>query len=272
MENFKTDPAALVRSFRKNRSLVFSLAAREVAMRYRGTFGGFLWALVQPILMLCIYTFVFSVIFNSRWRQESSSDAEYALVLFIGLFVFQIFSECINRAPNLIIGNVNYVKKVLFPLEILPIVVVYASLFQLVISLGVWLVAYIYFIGIPPATGMLFPIVLIPLLFLSLGVSWILTSLGVYIRDISQIITIMTTILFFMSPIFYPITAVPERFHIFYNLNPVTYAVETSRDVLFFGKIPSLSVWIVWLTISMLFAWIGYFWFQKTRKGFADVL
>lgn len=272
MEKFKASPASLFQRFWKNRALIFSLASREVATRYRGTFGGLLWALVQPIMMLAIYTFVFSVIFKSRWEHSNSSDAEYALILFIGLFVFQVFSECINRAPGLIVGNVNYVKKVLFPLEVLPIVVLYSSLFQLAVSFIVWLVAYTYFIGFPSATGVYFPFVLVPLLFISLGFSWLLASLGVYVRDISQIINILTTVLFFMSPIFYPISAVPDRFHIYYKLNPVTYAVETSRDVLFFGRVPSFSTWAVWLCISIFVAWIGYFWFQKTRKGFADVL
>lgn len=264
--------ATLAGDFWKNRGLILSLTLREIAARYRGTVAGIFWALFHPLLMLAIYTFVFSVIFKARWGQEGESDAQYALVLFIGLIVFQIFAECISRAPTLITGNVNYVKKVVFPLETLPWSAMGAALFQAGISLMVWFVAHLVLVGLPPVTGLLFPVVILPFLFFVMGVSWWLASLGVYVRDIAQVSGIVVTMLFFMSPIFYPISVVPEKFIFLYKMNPITYAVEQARDVLFFGRAPDPAIWCLYAILALAVAWLGFAWFQKTRKGFADVL
>lgn len=272
MHNHQITAWKPIEALLRNRQLILSLTKREIAARYRGTMGGMLWAVINPLLMLSVYTFVFSVIFKARWGQEATSNTEYALVVFVGLLVFQVFSECINRAPTLIIGNASYVKKVIFPLEILPYCAMGAALFQCAISLGIWMLAYCLFMGAPHLTALLLPLVILPFLMLTIGVSWFLASLGVYVRDTSQIVGIVTTVLFFMSPIFYPITAVPEKFLTLYHLNPVTYAVEQARDVLFFGRYPDpLSLGLFYLA-SALVAWLGFAWFQKTRKGFADVL
>lgn len=272
MQTFGINPLNLVKGLKRNHALLISLTRREIDSRYRGTMAGTLWALFQPLLMLSIYTFVFSVIFKARWGQNETSDAEYSLILFIGLFVFQVFSECVNRAPTLVVGNVNYVKKIIFPLETLPLIAMGGALFQLFISLGVWVVARFILMGPPPLTGLMFPFILMPLLFFTLGLSWLLASLGVFVRDVAQLTAIVTTVLFFMSPIFYPVTAVPERFQFFYKLNPITYVVEQSREVLFFGQYPDVLQWSIYMASSLLVAWLGYSWFQATRRGFADVL
>lgn len=262
----------LWRSLSNNRDLIFSLTQREIQARFRGTALGLFWLVLHPVLMLAIYTFVFSVIFKARWGQEGGSDTEYALILFVGLIVFNIFAECINRAPTLIVDNVNYVKKVVFPLEILPGIVLGAALFQALVGFGVWVAAHLILFGIPPMTGMLLPFVLLPYLLFIMGLSWFLASFGVFLRDLSQVTGILTTVLLFMSPIFYPISAVPERYHFIYQLNPVTYAVEQARDVLFFGRLPDLIGWALFALVSFLMAGLGYLWFQKTRESFADVL
>jgi lipopolysaccharide transport system permease protein len=274
MNRNRTGPIYAVSDIFNNRGLIFSLSTRGIAERYRGTLIGTLWAIFNPLIMLTIYTFIFSVIFRARWNQNqnSGSNVEYALILFIGLIVFQIFSECVNGAPTLVTGNVNYVKKIVFPLEILPLATMGTTLFQSMISLAIWLIAHLLFVGAPPPTAMLFPFILLPFLLLVLGVSWWIAALGVFVRDIAQITGIATSVLFFMSPIFYPISAVPEKFQLIYHLNPITYAVEQSRDVLYFGRVPSLMNWILYVISTSAIAWSGFAWFQKTRKGFADVL
>lgn len=256
----------------RNRELIATLAKREVLGRYRGSIIGILWSFFNPVFMLTIYTFVFSVVFKARWNEGSDSKTEFALVLFAGLIVFNFVAECINRSPNLILANINYVKKVIFPLEVLPVVSLGVAFFHTIISLIVWLFAYIIFFGVPHSTFLLLPLVILPLLFFTLGLSWILSSLGVYIRDVSQFVSMAMTVLMFLSPIFYPITAIPERYRFFIQLNPISPAIEQVRQVLFWGQLPDLGIWLVYFLASILVSILGFTWFQKTRKGFADVV
>lgn len=272
MQQFSINPAAMISALWVHRGLALALIQREVIGRYRGSFMGILWSFFNPVFMLAVYTFVFSVIFKSRWNAASDSKTEFALVLFAGLIVFNLFSECVLRAPNLILSNTNYVKKVVFPLEILPAVALGSALFHAVISLAVWLLAYLVLFGIPHVTVLLMPVVILPLLFLTLGVSWLLASLGVYLRDVSQFIGIVTTVLMFLSPIFYPATSLPEEYRVLLYANPMTSVVELSRDVLYWGKEPNWWIWGACVFASTAISWLGFVWFQKTRKGFADVI
>lgn len=233
---------------------------------------GMLWSFFNPILMLFVYTFVFSIVFKARWVGGTDSKTEFALVLFAGLMMYNLFAECINRAPGLVLGNVNFVKKVVFPLEILPIVIIGSATFHFIISLFVWLCFYIIFIGIPPSTVWLLPVLLFPFFFMILGLTWLLASLGVYLRDVTQIIGILTTALLFLSPIFYPISALPEQYHYFIQISPLTFIVEQAREVMIWGKGFDWSAWIIYSSFACITAWLGFAWFQKTRKGFADVL
>lgn len=262
----------MLASLWRNRELIKTLVRREVIGRYRGSALGLLWSFLHPVFMLAVYTFVFSVVFKARWNSGSDSKAEFALVLFAGLILFNLFAECVNRAPGLILANVNYVKKVVFPLEILPWMAMGSALFHAVVSLGVWLLFYVVFFGMPHITVLLMPVMVLPVLFFTMGLSWALASLGVYLRDVSQIIGILTTILMFLSPIFYPISSLPNEYRIFMYLNPLTLAIEQARAVLFWGIVPDLGTYGLYLAMSMIFAWIGFAWFQKTRKGFADVI
>src|SRR5690349_10503962 len=198
MQAHPISPKELVKSFWCNRSLIRAMVKREVVGRYKGSFLGIFWSFFNPVLMLAVYTFVFSVVFKARWSGGSDSKTEFALVLFAGLLVFNLFAECINRAPGVILANANYVKKVVFPLEILPWVGIGSALFHWLVSLSVWLVAYVIFFGVPHATVLLLPLIMLPLIFLVLGLSWALASLGVYLRDVSQFIGILTTILMFL--------------------------------------------------------------------------
>lgn len=269
---FKTSIGEMIGSFWRNRQLIGILAMREVVGRYRGSMLGILWSFFHPVFMLAVYTFVFSVVFKARWHVGSDSRTEFALVLFAGLILFNLFSECANRAPGLILANVNYVKKVVFPLEILPWVNMGSALFHAVVSLTVWLLFYALFFSTPHLTVLLLPAVILPVLLFTIGLSWALAALGVYLRDVSQIVGIITTVLMFLSPIFYPISALPSEYRRLMYFNPLTLAIEQARDVLFWGTIPDPAIYGLYLLMSMMFAWAGFAWFQKTRKGFADVI
>ncbi|CAG9234250.1 Transport permease protein [Paraburkholderia tropica] len=266
------NPKRMFRMFVANRGLIAALTVREVLGRYRGSMLGMFWAVFQPILMLAVYTFVFGVIFRSRWPGGTGSRAEFALVLFSGLLVFNMFAECLNRAPSIILSNVNYVKRVVFPLEILPLVAVAVALFHLFISFLVWLVFYLIAIGVPSVTVLLFPIALLPLIFLSLGIAWFFSALGVFIRDTAQITGLFTTVLMFLSPIFYSADSIPARFRPVAELNPLVPVIEQVRRVLMWHEGLDLHAYLPVLLLSIVVLFGGFWWFEKTRKGFADVL
>jgi homopolymeric O-antigen transport system permease protein len=222
--------------------------------------------------MLVVYTFVFSVVFKARWGVGGEDKVNFAIILFVGLIVYGLFAECINRAPSLILSNANYVKRVVFPLEILPSVATGSALFHAGVSLTVLLAAQLLINQRLPWTVVVFPIILLPLLLVTMGASWLLSALGVYVRDIGQTTAILTTILMFLSPLFYPLSALPAEYQAWLHLNPLTFFIEESRNVLIFGKTPSWVGLGMALAASMLVSAGGFWWFQKTRKGFADVL
>lgn len=269
-----TSPVALAESLWRNRQLIAQMIKREVTGRYKGSAFGLAWSFFNPVFMLVIYTFVFSEIFKSRWVGAGGDDSktQFAVVLFVGLIVLNLFSEVLNRAPSLILGNVNYVKKVVFPIEILPVIAVGAALFHGLISLGMLLLAFFIFNGYLNWTAVFTPLVLMPLVIFTTGLAWMLASLGVFLRDVGQTIGILTTVLMFLSPVFYPVTAVPERFQTYIMANPLTFIIEQAREVLIWGHMPNWWGLAIYTIASSAIAWAGYAWFQKTRKGFADVL
>ncbi|MBP9872314.1 MAG: ABC transporter permease [Nitrosomonas sp.] len=263
-------------SLKRHYPLILQLIKREVVGRYRGSLLGMLWSLINPILMLAIYTFVFSVVFKIRMDQQDGSIYDdkfaFALVLFVGLIIFNLFSECLSRAPGLILANVNYVKKIIFPLEILPWVNLGSALFHASISFSV-LLGFLLLIDHPIHwTSIYLPIIVLPLLFLIIGLSWFLASIGVFVRDIGQFIGLILTMLMFMSPIFYPASALPASVRDYLFLNPLTFIIEQTRTVILYGQSPNWIGLAAYYVIALLIAWAGMVWFEKTRKGFADVL
>ena len=271
--NHPTSLAALMRSLWQHRELITQMIRREVVGRYRGSIMGLAWSFFNPILMLVVYTFVFSVVFKAKWGGSGEqSQTGFAIVLFVGMIVYGLFAEMVNRAPGLILANVNYVKKVVFPLEILPVVGLGAALFHTLISLGVLLTAILLIKGSLVWTAIFFPLVILPLLVAILGVAWFFASLGVFVRDVGQTVGIFTTVLMFVSPVFYPVSALPEKFQIWLMLNPLTFIIEQSRAIMIFGRQPDWAGLGIYSVVSLAVAWAGYWWFQKTRKGFADVL
>jgi lipopolysaccharide transport system permease protein len=265
---------ALAKSLIRNRQLIMQMTKREVVGRYKGSVMGLAWSFFNPVFMLVVYTFVFSEIFKSRWGGAGGDDSktQFAILLFVGMIVLSLFSEVLNRAPSLILNNVNYVKKVVFPIEILPVVAMGAALFHCLISLVVLLTAFALFNGYLQATAIFIPLVLLPLIIVTLGIAWMLAALGVFLRDVGQTIGVITTMLMFLSPVFYPVTAVPEKFRSLIMANPLTFIIEQAREVLVFGHMPNWTGMCIYTLAATAVAWTGYALFQKTRKGFADVL
>lgn len=268
------NPLTPFASLWNDRALILQLSKREISARYRGSLIGGSWALINPLLMLAVYTFVFGVIFRSRWSGTSSDNGtiEFAVVLFAGLLVFNIFAECISRAPTLVLSQTSYVKKVVFPLHILPAVAICNSLFHAAISSLVLFCGALYTYKAVSMTIIFFPLTLLPLLLVTLGISWFLASLGVYVRDVANIVAIVISIVMFLSPIFYPLTAVPQSVQPLLRLNPLSYVIEEARRTFLWGQLPRWDLFTLYTAGGMLICWLGFIWFQKTRKGFADVL
>ncbi|ANR99376.1 ABC transporter permease [Aeromonas hydrophila] len=261
----------LVLSIQENKGLVFALIKRDLLSKYKGSILGVLWSFITPLCMLLVYTFMFSVVFNARWG-SNGNKSEFALVLFSGLMIFNFFSEVINRAPGLILTNQSYVKKVVFPLETLPFVICGAALVNLIISLVVWVLFYMFLFGIPHIEILLFPVILLPLMFMTVGITYILSSLGVFLRDLGQFISVVLTAMMFLSPIFYPVSALPTDYQVWMQLNPLTAIIESSRAVLINGELPDWRLYIMYFVVSFNVMWLGFAWFQYTKKGFSDVL
>lgn len=266
-------PISMVRTIWANRQLILQMTRRDAVGRYRGSLLGLAWSFFNPVLMLIVYTFVFSVVFKARWATGGEeTKMQFAVILFSGLIVHSLFGEVVNRAPSVVLGNVNYVKKVVFPLEVLPVVAVGSALFHTMASVLVLVLAYVTFNGLPPWTIVFTPVVLSPVVILSLGLAWILAALGVFVRDISQTTGIVTTVLLFLSPVFFPMSALPTEFHALFLANPLTFIIEQTREVLIWGRLPDWTGLALYTLAATIVAWIGFVWFQKTRKGFADVL
>jgi lipopolysaccharide transport system permease protein len=268
-----SSPFKLLRTLWTQRGLLWALVTREIVGRYKGSLLGLLWSFLTPLLMVLVFTFVFGEIFQARWAgSQNSGGIDFASALFIGLLAYQFLSECLSRAPHLAAANANYIKKVVFPLEILPVVSIIAAVFHL-------LVAYAILIGLIFASqwslgpsALLAPLVLLPYIALTLGLSWAISALGVYLRDIGQIIQPALTALLFLSPVFYPLSSVPAALHPVYWANPITYVSETLRGILLHQTMPDPIHWLLFTSISLLVAWMGLSVFQTTRKGFADVI
>ena len=266
-------PVAMFKSLWGNRQLIWQMTRREIDGRYRGSMIGLAWSFITPILLLLVYTVVFSIVFKARWNvggDESKTD--FAIILFAGMIVFNLFAEIVNRAPGLVTSNVNYVKKVVFPLEILPGIALGSALFHSLISLLVLLLAQFILNRSLPWTIIFFPLVLLPLIFFCMGIAWFLSAIGVFIRDVGQITGLLTTILMFMSAVFYPLSALPEEYQFWLGLNPLVLIITESRKVLILGESPNWATLSAALFVSLAIAFAGFWWFQKVRKGFADVI
>lgn len=257
---------------RHDRKSITLLAVREIKSRVVGTFLGPLHYFLVPILMLLIYTFVFSMIFSIRWQNVEAGFGSFALRLFAGLVPFQFFAEVINRAPGLVMENPSYVKKVVFPLETLVPMTIVISLFTASISFFVFLLGYLLIEGMFPVTSLWILVLWPPLILLTAGFAWAIAALGVYLRDLRQLVTVLTSVLMFLTPIFYPLSMVPAPYDIIILLNPLSLLIEMMRDALFESKAADMQTVVLYYVFSAVIAQAGYWFFVRTQKGFADVL
>ena len=258
----------------RHRELLRQLLIRNITARYRGSVLGLVWSFAHPLVMLAVYTFVFGVVFKARWGIEAFADnrAAFPLIMFCGMAVFNVFAESVNVSSSVVVNNPGYVKKVIFPLEFLPLCSVLTSLvFGLAWFFLLFLGALI-FIGQPSWTMLLLPFTVLPVVFFASGLAWFVASLGVYLRDVPHLTAIATQILFFMTPIFYPISLVPEKMQWLLYLNPLSTVVEQTRQVFLYGQFPDPVSYCLVLFVSLVCFQLGLFWFIKTKKGFADVL
>lgn len=266
-------PARIITTLWPHRQLLWQLIRRGVAARYRGSTLGIFWALIVPLVMLAVYTLVFGVVMRARWgQQQPIGFGHFALILFSGLLLFTLFSESVMAACSSITGSVSLVKKVVFPLEILPIVGIGTALVNAGISLLVLLTGIAVLLQRVPVVLYYLPLVLIPLLLLALGLSWLLASIGVFVRDTGQVVGIVLNVLMYLTPLFYTIEQMPESFQSVMRLNPLSVIVESGRGILMYDRAPDWG-WLAGITVlSFLVMQLGFAWFMKTKRGFADVL
>ena len=270
--NARISPLSPVISLLRHRGLVAMMVRRDIASRYKGSYLGWIWELFNPALMLAVYTFLFAGIFGARWAGVGDSKLHFGVILFAGLLVHGCFADLVNRSSGLVVSHANYVKRVIFPLEILSVVALGTAIFHVAIGFGVLLLALLA-LGQPiHAAVITIPLILLPLFLLALGVSWTLASIGVFVRDVGQFVALLTTALMFVSPIFYPLSAVPSAWQAAFRLNPLVFFIEQVRAAVIWGVWPEWPLLVAWFVGALLVAWAGHAWFQLTRKGFADVL
>ena len=255
------------------RGLWWRLTEREVLGRYRGSILGIAWSFITPLAMLAVYTFVFSQVFKARWGGlEQSGPLGFAINLFAGLIVFNLFSECAMRAPSLIISNPNYVKKVVFPLEILSWVTVGNACFHALAGLCILIAFELIAFQTVPITLFWLPLVWLPLILGALACSWLLSATGVFLRDVGQLIGVGINMLMFLSPIFFPLSALPERWQPLLRLNPLAQVIEQTRRVAVKGIDPDWAYILIGTIIALLACELSFRGFQRSKKAFADVL
>lgn len=255
-----------------HRDLILRMSWRDISGRYRGSVLGLAWSVIQPVAMLSVYTIVFSGIFKSRWGGEHLNGLEFAANLFAGLIVFNLFADCTTRAPRLIVEVPNYVKKVIFPIEILPAVSVLTASFHALTGLFILLIAIGATGGGSAGMVALLPLVWLPVLLASLAVSWPLAALGVYIRDINQVTGVAVNMLLFLSGVFYPVQAMPGKWQHVLLLNPLLQCIEATRALLINGHAPPVGSYALGCLATLGACQLSYVTFQSLKKGFADVI
>lgn len=268
-----TSPKSLVVNHLKYKDLLTQLVTRDVASKYKGTVFGIFWAVTTPLFMLLVYTYVFSTVFQARWgANQLPEKSAFAILLFIGLTTHNLFSESVSRSCEAIRSNTNYVKRVIFPLELLPTSIVISSLVQYMINITLIILATIVTTRHVPFHAVFLPVVAAPLIIFSLAISYLTAALGVFIRDLAQTLSIVLNVLLFVSPVFYPVDAIPIEFRGWLHLNPLTFIIEQTRAVLYWNAPVYWQGVAISYAASILMLWLAYAFFQKTRRGFADVL
>lgn len=273
MTGMDSSLVALVLTPWKYRGLLWELAKRDFIGRYKGSSLGIIWSLINPLLLLVIYAFVFGVIFKSRWGHGvENGKGVFAIVLFSGMIIHGFFAECLIRSPGLIVAYPNYVTKVVFPLEILSWMSLISAVFHMLVSFFV-LLLFCGISGTPVYWGtLLMPIILLPLFLMMLGFSWFFSAIGVYFRDLSQFVGMISTVTLFLAPVFYSADTLPAPYREWLIWNPITLPIVELREAMLWNKSLAWDSWGVSLIISLLICQTGFWWFQKTRRGFSDAI
>lgn len=262
----------IFRPLREHSDLIFQLSRRGIQSRYRGSVLGMFWSLLTPLLMLLIYSFVFAVVFKAKWNHPGAEDANFGIILFSGMIIHALFSEPMVLSASSITASSQYVKKVVFPLQVVAWSTIVVTAFQALISFFI-LILFMLIAGMPlHPTLLLFPVVVMPMMIFSLGVCWLLSSLTVFVRDIAQLVGIAATVLLFISPVFYSIDRVSPIIQKLIYLNPISFIVDQMRRISIYGEMPDWTGLGLYTLLSLAVAWLGLIVFQRLRVGFADVL
>lgn len=251
--------------------LIKTLVSREIGQAYKGSFLGIIWSFIYPIFMILIYSFIFIYVFKAKWGETGTSNTEFALMLYSGLIVYNFFTECLNSSPTLITDNPNYVKKILFPLEILPLVRTIRCFVIFLINFFVLLVFSICFYHLSLDILTLIGLFFFLFIFV-LSLSYFASAIAVYFKDITQIIIICTSVLLFLSPVFYPLSAIPEKLRIFIDINPLSHFMEIFRYALYGTQYQPNMLTLIAFISSLFLMFYGVIFFNKVKRGFADVI
>lgn len=251
--------------------LILTLTRRELATRYKGSALGILWAILTPLVTIAIFTFIFAKIFNARFG-ESNSGWDFALYLFCGLLPWTAFQEAVQQSSSTIVAHTNLVKRVVFPLETLPVAQTLSSLANQMFGTLALVLAALIIRRELHASVLWLPLLIAPQLAATLGAAWLVASLGVFLRDVVQGISLVLMAWLYLTPIIYPESLVPEQYRPFINLNPFTPLVRSYRRILLEGAMPDWSGLAYFTVFALLLFLFGYWWFARTRKSFADVI
>lgn len=256
----------------RRRHLLRRLARRDVEQRFRGSILGRIWMVIAPLFMLALYMIAFGFLLKPKWQEAVSSPTEIAMIYFSGLIVFDFFMECIVRAPNLMFEHVSYIKRMVFPLEILAWVALGTAFTRLVVGTILLAVFYVAVRGVPPAAVIVVPLLVVLLAIFALGFVWVLTSIAVFVRDIRHLLGVLMPIFMFLTPVFFPLSSTPRIAQVLLYANPLTFVLEGVRGALFRGAWPNWIGLIAYAAAAILFAWGSFGIFRRLREGFADVL
>jgi lipopolysaccharide transport system permease protein len=273
MNTFTLNPMAIFAKIAQHRYLIGQLVRRDVLLKYRGSILGIGWSFLYPLLLLFTFTLIFGGVFGGRWGSGGNGmkGLELALFIYCGLAVFTPFSEVITSAPRLLLANQNFVKKIIFPTEILPLISLLSASIHGAAHLFLLILAALL-VGHTHATLLLAPIALLPVWLFTLGLAWLVTAAGAYVRDLAHGMPILMQLLMFLTPVFYPIAAAPGFLRNLHAFNPLAQAMEDLRRTILMGLAPNWSHWLIMLAVCLTFAMLGYAFYNYCREEFADVL